>query len=69
MSARKTERPVMLSIGNSPGTIEAAAAALERVLKAATQEGAQVAAAHALAEIARAPSHSTVTNCHFEAKS
>ncbi len=67
MSKHKISEPTaMVYVGHSSTTIDAAAAAIERVLKAATQEGAQTAAVHALAEMAKAPSHTTVSHCHFE---
>lgn len=53
----------MIYVGNSPGTLKAAADAIVVVLKAAGTEAVSIAAMHTLAELARAPHSTNITNC------
>jgi hypothetical protein len=55
----------MIYIGSSQGTIKAASEAIIAVLKAAGTEAASVAAMHALSELARAPTNTSIRDCQF----
>ena len=56
----------MLHLGGaSSSTIVVAATAIVSVLKAAETEAARIAACSCLAQIAKAPEQTTVSNCQF----
>lgn len=55
----------LLFIGGNPATITVAKDAIVEVLKAAGTEASCVAAMTTLAELARAPTNTTISDCSF----